>query len=737
MNVESASSTDTPKAEHTKTATAGKAKQWLWNFFSSGLPADYDLEVLRKIFLLNLMCLLGSFFLILLGIIEFILKDPLLGIVNFSFLLLLLGLFFYLRKTRNVDFVSLVGTIITGFFYFFFIAYGGVGNTAYVWSFTYPLIAIFLLGARRGTVFSLGLLALAGMVFVLGEKVDFFVTYNPYLEIRYIPAYLTIYLLAFVMEKTSEVFRRRLEIAKYEIEKTVGELEKANKSLGESEEKYRTFFNTSRDCVYITSIDGRVLDINNAALDFFGYDSMEELRKGKISDFYDKPEDREKYIEILKKQGFAKDHPIDLRKKDGTVIHSLVSTVPKMDENGNIIAFQGTFRDITDRIRMEERLRQAQKMEALGTLAGGVAHDLNNVLSGIVGYPDLLLLQLPEDSPLRKPILSIQETGLKAAAIVRDLLTLARRGVATYEVLSLNRVVSEYLESPEYKKMKSFYPDINVETHLETGLLNILGSPVHLSKVLMNLISNSAEAISEAGQISISTKNRYVDHAIFGYEKIDEGDYVTLTVSDSGDGISPEDMERIFEPFYTKKKMGKSGTGLGMAVVWGTLKDHKGYINVQSTEGEGTTFTLFFPVTRQKAAKDQASLPAKDYMGKGESVLVVDDLEEQRDLVAAMLSKLGYCVTTVPSGEKAVAYLRKKPTDILVLDMVMAPGMDGLETYRQILQIYPKQKAVIASGYSETDRVKEAQRLGAGQYIRKPYTLEKIGTAVKIELENE
>ena len=181
--------------------------------------------------------------------------------------------------------------------------------------------------------------------------------------------------------------------------------------------------------------------------------------------------------------------------------------------------------------------------------------------------------------------------------------------------------------------------------------------------------------------------------------------------------------------------MGRSGTGLGMAVVWGTVKDHKGYIDIESTEGEGTTFTIYFPVTREEPVKDESLLSIDDYMGRGESVLVVDDVAEQREIASKMLIKLGYSVTSVPSGEEAVEYVRNNSIDLLVLDMIMAPGIDGLDTYKRILQLHPGQKAIMASGFSETDRVKEAQKLGAGAYIRKPYTMGKIGLAIKKELE--
>ena len=222
---------------------------------------------------------------------------------------------------------------------------------------------------------------------------------------------------------------------------------------------------------------------------------------------------------------------------------------------------------------------------------------------------------------------------------------------------------------------------------------------------------------------------------IGGYDEIREGDYAVLTVSDTGMGIPAENMEKIFEPFYTKKTMGRSGTGLGLAIVWGTVKDHNGYIDVQTEVGKGTTFTLYFPVTREELIAQQQKVPIEQYMGKGESVLVVDDIAEQRDVAARLLTRLGYEVHAVSSGEEAVEYLKGNKADILVLDMIMAPGIDGLETYRKVLEINPKQKAILVSGFSETDRVREAQKLGAGAYVKKPYVMEKIGMAIRAELD--
>jgi PAS domain S-box-containing protein len=421
----------------------------------------------------------------------------------------------------------------------------------------------------------------------------------------------------------------------------------------------------------------------------------------------------------------------------------MLNKIPYKDINGRIVGILGFAQDVTDlekvekeKRELEEKLVQLEKMEAIGRLAGGVAHDLNNVLSAVVSYPDLLLRRLPKDSPLRKPINTIRTSGQKAAAIVEDLLTLARRGVSVTETVNLNDIINNYLQSPEYEKLKSYNTQVNIETGLDKDLFNIKGSPIHLTKTVMNLVSNAAEATLRKGTVILLTANRYLDRPMKSYDlSIPEGDYVVLTVIDNGVGIKKEDLKKIFEPFYTKKVMGRSGTGLGMAVVWGTVIDHKGNINVSSVEGEGTTFELFFPITRDEIARGKSTVPIKEYIGNKERILVVDDVEEQREISSTLLNTLNYSVHTVSSGEEAVEYMQSNSADLIVMDMIMAPGIDGLDTYKKIIELNPGQKAIITSGYSETERVKEAQRLGAGAYIKKPYTLEKIGLAVRAELD--
>ncbi len=516
--------------------------------------------------------------------------------------------------------------------------------------------------------------------------------------------------------------------------------------LHQSEKKYRELVETANSIILRIDTDGHITYSNEFAQRFFGYSENEMLDKNAEQIIL--PTDQANRKDFEKLMTSLRKDPKQLRvsendtyRKNGRKAWIAWTYKPIFNEEGMFKEILCVGIDITERKLadlekkdLQAQLQRAQKMEAIGTLAGGVAHDLNNILSGIVSYPELLLMDLEKDSPLVKPILTIQKSGEKAAAIVQDLLTLARRGVAATEVVNLNSIVSEYLLSPEHEKLLMDHPDIKVERQLEANLLNILGSPVHLSKTIMNLVSNAAEAMLEGGKIIVRTENRHEDKHKSAFDDISKGDYVTLTVEDTGIGIPKEDIERIFEPFYTKKAMGRSGTGLGMAVVWGTVKDHRGYIDIKSEEGKGSAITLYFPVTRKELVKDTDLASIEEIRGHGESILVVDDVKEQRQIASRMLEKLGYNVATAESGEKAVDYLQSHSADLMILDMIMDPGIDGLETYKQIAAINPGQKTIIASGYSESERVREAQRMGAGAYIKKPYLLEKLGRAVKTEL---
>ncbi|HPC02509.1 MAG TPA: PAS domain S-box protein [Syntrophales bacterium] len=515
------------------------------------------------------------------------------------------------------------------------------------------------------------------------------------------------------------------------------ELKRVQSSLQESEARYRTFLDASSDGAFMKDEDFRYILANRAFLEKFGLGEEREIL-GKRDDEVLPPD-------IARLAGRSDRRALEagsLVVVEEHVRNQILETrkFPVVLRNGKT-GIGALIRDITEIRRSEEEkkrlevaLERAGKLEALGMLTGSVAHDLNNVLGGIVSLPELLMMKLEDGNPMKKQLDIIRRSGEKAARIVQDMLTLTRRSLANATVVSLNDIVTMHFETPEHDKLQFYHPDVRFEMRLDEQLPNIVGSPLHLSKTVMNLLSNAAEAMPQGGMVTIATEYRYIDQPIRGYDDIREGDYVVVTVTDTGVGIPREDIERIFEPFYTKKVMGRSGTGLGMTVVWGTVKDHKGYIDVRSEVDKGTTFSLYFPATRKKVKKEKDRVPMERYMGNGQTLLVVDDVPDQLELASSMLSRVGYRVVTASSGENALEYLKDHFVDLVVLDMIMEPGIDGLETYKRILELHPGQKAIITSGYVEKTRIQEAQKLGVGTFIKKPYVLEEIGMAIRNEL---
>jgi len=510
--------------------------------------------------------------------------------------------------------------------------------------------------------------------------------------------------------------------------------EAREKLLEQSEGRYRALALSSLNGVWHISKNGDTIFINPAMCEMLEIKDSDEL-EGKTFHSFFAPHSLEVINKELNKRsnGVSSSYEVEIVGKRGGSRNVIISGAPLFSTDGELESLIGTFVDITELKKLEVKLSRAQKMEALGLLAGGVAHDLNNILSAIVSYPELILMDLPEDSKLRKPIQTIEASGKKAAAVVSDLITIARGVASAKEVLNVNASINTYLTSPEYSKLVKYHPDVAITKNLSDDLLNVFGSPVHLEKIIMNLVSNATEAIEGFGKINLSTENQHLDQPIRGYDDVKVGDYVVIKIADNGPGIYNEDLNRIFEPFYSKKVMGRSGTGLGLAVVWNTIRDHNGYIDVKSSE-KGTTFTLYIPVTRKELSEHTTATSLDDIKGSKEQILVIDDVPEQREVACTLLEKLDYKAESVSSGENAIEYLKRNTVDLLILDMIMEPGISGRETYERILKIHPDQKAIIASGFAETGDVKETQRLGAGPYVKKPYTLEKIGIAVRNEL---
>ena len=516
------------------------------------------------------------------------------------------------------------------------------------------------------------------------------------------------------------------------------------RSLLRSEERFRQLFESANDAIYLVDLKTRrIVDCNRKALALDGY-SREEMTSMKMYELYP-PEERsridKRYDHVVRKGSFTTVASHFHVRKDSTRIPVEISS--SLVETGGQQLIMNIVRDVSRRKALElekeataAKLRRSSRMEALGLMAGGVAHDLNNILSGVISYPELMMVKLPKDSPVRADLKKIVVSGQRAAGVVADLLTVARGAATVKEVACVNELARIYLSSPEFCKLETLYPEVRITSRLTSDVKNILCSPVHIQKVLMNLVTNAAESIGGVGEVVVSTGSHVVEK-YDAQEGIAAGEYTVLNVRDTGSGISQLDLDHIFDPFYTTKKMGRSGTGLGLAVVWNTVQDHDGSVLVKS-DGEGTVFSLHFPVSTRAKSCRMSTLGDSlvGLHGKGR-LLVVDDEQSQREITAKILTTLGYQVTTVGSGEEAVAFLEKNCVDLVLLDMLMEPGINGRETFEQIIHSCPGQKAIVVSGYSDSEDIKQVMKMGVLALLKKPYTMEEIGRAVRKALEKE
>ncbi len=384
--------------------------------------------------------------------------------------------------------------------------------------------------------------------------------------------------------------------------------------------------------------------------------------------------------------------------------------------------------------KLQLQLARSERLESLGIMAGGVAHDLNNILGPLVAYPDLLREDLGQDHESIPLINEMQRSAIRAAAMIKDLLTLARRGVFQIEPVMINSVIESYMQSPEFHSISGLKPNVRIRVALAADLPPVAASAHQLSQVVMNLVLNAFESHESDGEITVKTREVELFQPLQGFDNIAPGKYICLSVTDNGRGIRDEDIEHIFEPFYTKKKMGRSGSGLGLSIVYGFVKDCGGFIDVSSLMDSGTEFTLYLPIHAHE--EPSSPVPMPDMYGT-ESVLVVDDIPEQSHLAERILSRLGYSVVTAENGRSAVEYMRVNEVDIVLLDMIMEDDFSGLETYREISELHPGQRCVIASGFAENDKVKRTQRLGAGMFIMKPYSMQTLGHAIRRELDRK
>jgi PAS domain S-box-containing protein len=509
--------------------------------------------------------------------------------------------------------------------------------------------------------------------------------------------------------------------------------------LKQSEEKYRNLIENMLDGVVILDPDENIIFANPAAGHIFGA-CHEELIGVNVRQVVTE-EEMDKLLKELKKrkQKNSSKYELSIKGKDGNSRRIFIAANPMLNNEGNVVGTLAVFSDITDlrkaekeKLELQDKLDRAQRMESLGILAGGVAHDLNNILGPLVAYPELILTKLPEESPLRKQVTIMGRSAKEAAEVIQDLLSLARRGRYEMTSINLNSVIEDYMESPSYLGQISRNINLKIIKRLEPEINMLNGSSSHLLKVVMNLIINAIDAMPNGGILTIETSQTYLEKLLSGYERIPKGEYIILRVSDTGIGIDKKDLKKIFEPYFSTKKIGSSGSGLGLSVVYGIVKDHKGYYDVFSEVGCGTEFVLYFPAVK---VDRNIRIEDSDIYSGHETVLIVDDLEDQRELASQIISSMGYRVDTVAGGREAVQYLIERPIDIVVLDMIMEKDFDGYDTYSEIIKHRPGQKAIIVSGYSATERVNQMQALGAGNFVKKPYSRETIARALKEELD--
>lgn len=477
----------------------------------------------------------------------------------------------------------------------------------------------------------------------------------------------------------------------------VTERKQAEKALRESEQNYRTLFEESKDVIYISSPTGKFLDINPAGIELFGYASKEGLLQIDIvQDLYADPNDRIKLQRMLVNQSYVKDYKAVFKKKDGKLLTVLLTSTIVRNEKGEIIAYRGIIKDITEWQRLEQQLLEAQKMEAVGQLAGGIAHDFNNILTAIIGFGNLLLSEMSKDDPLRIYVTPILKSAQRAANLVQGLLSFSRRQIINPKSVNLHEII----HGIEKILPRIIGDDIEFSTFLTDEKLTVKADIGQIEQVVMNLATNARDAMPDGGSLTIRTERVELDDEyirVHGYGK--PGFYALMTVADTGQGMDEHSKEKIFEPFYTTKEVGK-GTGLGLSIAYGIINQHEGYINVSSEHGKGTTFKIYLPLINSEVEElEEVRLPI---VQRGtETVLIAEDNAQVRELTKEVLEGFGYKVIEAEDGEDAIRVFNKNKDGIqlLVLDVIM-PKKNGKAVYDEIKKVRPDIKIIFTSGYN-------------------------------------
>ena len=497
--------------------------------------------------------------------------------------------------------------------------------------------------------------------------------------------------------------------------------------LSVSERKYRTLFEESQDVIFITDSQGNLMDINHAGVELFGFASLADILKVKISlDIYDNPHEGAKFANAILQSGHLKDYEIALKRKDGKPVIVMITAQVERDNNGNIVAYRGIMRDISERKLLEQRYLQAQKMESIGLLAGGIAHDFNNILGGILGYASWMKTNIKEDHHFFRPVDTIEKSAQRAAELTAQLLAFARGGKYDIKAASLNNVIGESLKIIS----GTFDKSIIIETHLDESLLTVEIDVGQIQQVLINLCVNARDAMPGGGRMTIQS-SLVVLSEDDAHRQLEArpGWFAVLAVSDTGVGMDDSVKRRVFEPFFTTKEKGK-GTGLGLSMVYGVVKNHGGFVNVYSEVGKGSTFKVYLPLSGKPEVLEHGS--DEELAGGYESILIIDDEEVIRQVADDILSSYGYRVLLAADGEEGVAIYGRQAEciDMVILDMIM-PKQGGRETFLKLKKINPEVQVLFSTGYSQNEKVNEIMSLGVSGFIQKPYQVRELLAKVR------
>jgi len=536
---------------------------------------------------------------------------------------------------------------------------------------------------------------------------------------------------------SGKIFRYEKKDCLVAVVKDVTQFKGTQEELRRSEKRYRDLFNSVSDLIYTQDLEGHFLSANRAMTEIFGYEP-EEFIGHKTTDFM-KPELRPlfytEYIEKIKKQGHNEGVTSYFARDGRKTYLEYRSRLIKPGTGEPYIT--GIGRDVTERILAEKEIKklnkqmlQAQKMEAVGTLAGGIAHDFNNLLQGILGFTQMLLMEKDGNDPDTAKLEQIEKAAHRASELTQQLLAFSRKVESNLRPVDLNQELEQVRNLLERTIPKM----IAIELHLEDHLNVIRADPAQLEQVIMNFGVNARDAMPDSGKLVFETENVTLDEEYCkAHLGARPGRYVLLSISDTGQGMDKETLEHIFEPFFTTKGVG-SGTGLGLAMVYGIIKSHGGYIMCYSEPGEGTTFKIYLPVMEGDPVRNETETNRNAAVPEGgsETILLVDDEEILRDIGKDILEKFGYTVLLAADGESALELYRENPEDIslVILDIVM-PGMGGKKCLEEILKMNPQAKVVMASGYSINGRVKEVLDGGARAFIKKPYELKQMLAEVR------